>query len=159
MCPLQLIQGTFCPEVTLWPMLFQTIATGKPCPSSLTLFLLPSLSPDWAPLPESSRNVLMQISCQDSSCYAPPRSQGRHHLLHKPFAAPVESLRVRQGQSTDGLLSHSCSNTQRVTVSFQFWSFVCSVPVCLSMCCVCREGVILIFFGATHFLDFFFSLS
>lgn len=102
LCPLQLIQGTFCPEVTLWPMFFRTTATGKPCPSSVTLFLLPSLSLDWAPLPKSSGNILMRISCQDSSCYAPPRSQGRHQPLHKAFAPLVGSLRVRQDQSTDG---------------------------------------------------------
>lgn len=59
LCPLQLIQAKFCPEVTLWPMLFQPTATGKPCSSSLTLFLLPFLSLDWAPLPRSSGNMLM----------------------------------------------------------------------------------------------------
>lgn len=75
-------------------------------------------------------------------------------LLHH-WWSPWGSGRIRAQM---GLLSHSCSNTQRVTVSFQFWSFGCYVPVCLSMCCVCREGVILIFFGTTHFLALFFSL-
>lgn len=157
LCPLQLIQSTFCPEVTLWPMLFQTIATGKPCPSSLTLFLLPFFSLDWAPLPESSRNMLMGISCQDSSCYASRSQEDISHftkLLHH-WWSPWGSGRVR---AQVGLLSHSCSNTQRVTLGFQFWTFGCSVPVCLSMCCVCREGVILMFFRTTHFLALFVPL-
>lgn len=73
------------------------------------------------------------------------------NLLHH-WWSPWGSGRVRAQM---GLLSHSCSNIQQVTVSFQFWSFG-SIPVCLSMCHVCREGVMLMFFRTTHFLALFF---
>lgn len=46
-----------------------------------------------------------------------------------------------------GLLSHSCSNTQRVTVLVFIVSLLATPSLCVYVCvCVRREGVMLIFF-------------
>lgn len=94
------------------------------------------------------------------SMLRPAKVTGRPQSLHKPFAPLMEPLKVRWGHSTDGtpipfLFKHSAGDF----LSFQRQSFGYSLLVCVYVCvCVCREGVIMVFFGTTQFLALFFSL-
>lgn len=137
-------------------MFFQTIATGKPCPSSHSISSSFPLLRLGTTVPEQWGHACADILLGESMLH-PPRSQAglshRTNFLHHWWSL-WRSGRVKAQM---GLLSHSCSNTQRVTLLVFIASLLATRSLCVYVCvCVSTEGVILIFFWTTQFLALLF---